>query len=233
MTERKIIKKNARDVLANNIFSEKWLLLALLLFVYSLILSVTVTIGAYTFGLGSILELVIGGALELGVTRALIGVVTKKDEKADFNKLLSGFDKTFTKTLVHNLLKTLFIALWTLLLVIPGIIKYYAYSLSYYCFNENNDLEWNECLKKSQEKMKGYKMKLFVLDLSFIGWYIVGLLCLGIGVFFVQPYHQAARTLFLLEVLNDGKEVDELNTVSDEVPREETTEETKEEAQEE
>ena len=66
------------------------------------------------------------------------------------------------------------------------------------------DKDWKTCIDKSREMMKGYKMSLFLLDLSFIGWYIVGILCFGIGVLFVQPYHMQARAEFYEELKNQN-----------------------------
>ena len=205
MTSRKLLKQNARDLLDNNIFTEKWLLLALFLLVEGLILSVSIGTSPFTAGLTSLLQLIIGGAIELGVTRGLIGVATKEDDRVNFNKLISGFDSSFTQSLVHYLMKTLMLALWTLLFIIPGIIKSYSYALSFYYLNENTNMSWNECLKKSQEKMKGHKWELFVLDLSFIGWNIVSVVFFGIpGLLWVNPYY-AATNAELYEELKDVK----------------------------
>ena len=84
-------------------------------------------------------------------------------------------------------------------------LNYELITLNSSNINNNMDLKWDECLKKSEEKMKGHKWDLFVLDLSFIGWYFVGLLCLGIGVLFVEPYHYTARNIFLLSLYEEGK----------------------------
>ena len=65
---------------------------------------------------------------------------------------------------------------------------------------ENKD--WKLCLEKSIEMMNGKKWKLFLLDLSFIGWYLLGILCLGVGVLFVIPYHEQARAEFYEDVKN-------------------------------
>ena len=57
-------------------------------------------------------------------------------------------------------------------------------------------IELKECIDESRAMMNGYKMKMFLLDLSFIGWYLLGMLVLGLGIFFVYPYHQTARANF-------------------------------------
>ena len=106
-----------------------------------------------------------------------------------------------------------------MLFIIPGIVKSYSYSMSYYLQQEDKSKDWKACLDESRSRMDGHKGQLFLLDLSFIGWYIVGLLCLGVGTLFVVPYHDMARTNFFMalqaeqddeiEALRDGGEYPE------------------------
>jgi uncharacterized membrane protein len=70
--------------------------------------------------------------------------------------------------------------------------------MAMYIQQDNPEREARECLQESMIMMDGYKWQLFCLDLSFIGWYLLGSLCFGIGVFFVTPYHELARTNFYL-----------------------------------
>ena len=86
-------------------------------------------------------------------------------------------------------LRDLFIALWTLLLIVPGIIKGYAYRMVPYILAENPDMNYKEALDLSSKMMYGNKWKSFVLDLSFIGWIILSILTFGILLlFYVNPY---------------------------------------------
>lgn len=87
--------------------------------------------------------------------------------------------------------RSLFIFLWSLLLIIPGIVKSYAYILVPYILAENPHIGYDRALKLSMRITYGYKLSIFVLQLSFLGWYILGLLCLGVGVLFVHPYYNA------------------------------------------
>lgn len=73
-----------------------------------------------------------------------------------------------------------------------------------YIQQAESDKNWKNCLDKSIAMMKGHKMDLFLLDLSFIGWYIVGALCLGVGAFFVIPYHQMSRANFYAALAADN-----------------------------
>ncbi len=75
--------------------------------------------------------------------------------------------------------------------IIPGIIKYYAYYLVPYILADNPHIGYDRALKLSMAMTKGFKMEIFVLELSFIGWYLLGFLCFGVGVFFVHPYRAA------------------------------------------
>ena len=75
-------------------------------------------------------------------------------------------------------------------------IAYYRYAMSDYILAENPELSPSEAIARSKDLMDGYKWDLFVLDLTFIGWILLSILTLGIGVLFVEPYQQAARSAF-------------------------------------
>lgn len=114
--------------------------------------------------------------------------------------LVSDYFKLFKDKYIIALpvvaLTYLYTFLWTLLFIIPGIIKGYSYALASYISIEDNNIPAEECINKSMQMMEGHKMRLFLLDLSFIGWYFVALLTFGIGLFWVVPYHEMARLLF-------------------------------------
>ena len=94
----------------------------------------------------------------------------------------------------------LFVFLWSLLLIIPGIIKAYAYAMTVYIAEENPDMDPREAMKKSEEMMMGHKKELFVLDLTFIGWFLLSMLTFGILLLFVQPYLYTAHAHFYLSL---------------------------------
>lgn len=100
-------------------------------------------------------------------------------------------------------LKTL---LWSFLLIVPGVIKAYEYSMIPYLLAENPNLSADEVFSLSKQMTTGQKMDLFVLDLSFLGWIILGLICCGIGVLFVLPYPQATRAEVYL-ILRDSVKI--------------------------
>lgn len=107
-----------------------------------------------------------------------------------------GFKQQPIRSFVHSFIVSLFAFLWTLLLVIPGIMAAYAYSMGFYIMNNDPDINAYDALRKSKETMSGYRMKLFLLDLSDIGWYFLGIFTLGILWLWVIPKHLTARVLF-------------------------------------
>ena len=86
--------------------------------------------------------------------------------------------------------------LWSLLLIIPGIIKHYSYAMTPYILKEEPEMKNNAAIEKSMVMMDGNKMKLFMLDLSFIGWAILCIFTFGIGFLFLQPYVAISRAAF-------------------------------------
>lgn len=136
-------------------------------------------------------------------------------DTAKTSNLFDGY-KDFTRITFTMLLMGLYTFLWALLLIIPGIIKYYSYSMTYYVLHDNPELKYNGAIERSMELMKGNKMKLFLLDLSFIGWLILGLLTACIGLLWVSPYWLSTRAAFycnLLEEESAGKPYNEPYTI--------------------
>lgn len=98
------------------------------------------------------------------------------------------------KTIGANILVNIFVTLWSLLLVIPGIVKIYQYRMVNYILADNPELGVMDCLRRSKEMTRGHKWNMFVLDLSFIGWQLLsGITCGILGVFYVNPYVQATN----------------------------------------
>ncbi|MGM9713721.1 MAG: DUF975 family protein [Prevotella sp.] len=104
------------------------------------------------------------------------------------------------KVWVMMILKTIYIALWTLLLIIPGIIKTYSYAMAEFIMLDNPDVGADEAIKISMQMMKGNKLKLFLLDLSFIGWIILALLTFGLGMILLTPYIYTAHAEFYIDL---------------------------------
>ncbi|MBE6653606.1 MAG: DUF975 family protein [Ruminococcaceae bacterium] len=189
MNENKVFRANARAQLGGGIFQNTWMMALLAAFLQSAILGF---VNSLLCGIGG---LILGGFLMFGLNRIFLQLVRGQKDKVDIGDLFCGTDY-FADLLVLNLLQGLFVALWTLLFIIPGIIKSYAYSMAFYIKNDHPEYDWRQCLDESQRYMKGYKWQLFCLDFSFVGWTIVGMLCCFVGVLWVVPYQYAARANF-------------------------------------
>lgn len=114
------------------------------------------------------------------------------EEPASMDNLMFGFRNHYKNVVKTMFLKDLYISLWTLLFVIPGIIKSYEYRLVDYIISEDPEMSTDEALKLSSSLMKGNKWNAFVLDLSFIGWNILSAATCGIlGIFYVDPYKKS------------------------------------------
>lgn len=148
------------------------------------------------FGLGSALGLaqfIIGGVIELGFAAYLL----KQHNKANFElqDLFSKFDR-FGQGFAQRFLRGLYVTLWSLLFVIPGIVKSYAYAMTPFIMAENPEMSANDAITASRELMDGHKGDLFILDLSFIGWGILAAVTCNIGHLALNPYRNAAYAAF-------------------------------------
>lgn len=106
------------------------------------------------------------------------------------------FDGTYVKKLVLGILRSLIIFALAILFIVPGVIYYYKSYFAYQLLDEYPDLKPSEAIKLSGKITKGNKTELFVLDLSFIGWYLLGIITLGIGMIYVLPYYMTTQALY-------------------------------------
>lgn len=189
---RQEIKDRAKAQLGRNIFSASWMLALVVCFIASAILSAAGSVTAWAGGVGTVIVL---GPISLGLAYCFLKQ-TRDGQAMSIKDLFIGFSSQFGQLLLLGLMQSIFIFLWTLLFVVPGIVKSYAYSMAYYIKADHPEYSWKECLDESQKMMQGHKGELFVQDLSFIGWLILGGLCMGIGTLWVAPYIQAARAQF-------------------------------------
>lgn len=132
-----------------------------------------------------------------------------------FNQLLTCGDDRLTANMFSNtfrgywrnvwagFLMMLFTYLWMLLLIIPGIVKAFAYSMTPYILKDNPELTANQAINLSVKMMKGHKFDLFYLELSFIGWGILSVFTLGLGYLWLMPYMYTSMAAFYQDVKND------------------------------
>lgn len=145
----------------------------------------------------SIAVILLSGALALGHCKYYIDLVAE-NRQDEVSVIFSRFD-IFLKAMGLNLFMGLFIWLWSLLLIVPGIIASYRYRLAPYLMAENPNLGIREAVNMSKELMDGHKWRLFCLELSFIGWGILSALTCGIGDLWLQPYISAATAAFYVD----------------------------------
>ncbi len=134
-----------------------------------------------------------------------IFLLNARREEDPFDKLSYLFVgyKDIVRILSTYLLCVIYTFLWTLLLVVPGIIKGLSYSMTNYILYDYPELKNNDAIELSMKMMEGHKAQLFWLHLSFIGWYILCLCSFGIGVFFLEPYIHASMAEFYEQVKNE------------------------------
>lgn len=142
--------------------------------------------------------------LVIGYTLVFLNVTY--GEKPRVSTLVDGYRNYFGKSIVLYLLYTLFIILWMLLLVIPGIIKSYAYAMCFNILAENPNMTAREALKESELIMKGHKFEYFVLQLSFIPWILLTCITFGIAGIYVEPYMQLTMTNFYHNIKRQNAE---------------------------
>lgn len=119
--------------------------------------------------------------------------------EGEINQLFSYFPQ-WKNLACAGLLQWLYIFLWTLLLIIPGIIASYSYAMTSYILAEHPTLTASQAIEHSKLLMAGNRWRLFCLDISFIGWGILATLTLGIGYLWLVPYQEAARAAFYREI---------------------------------
>lgn len=170
--------------------SGNWMMAALATLVYLLIAGGGSSIPVA----GSVLAIIITYPLAYGFAILFLDLF-REGKPIDIGKLFDGF-KDFGRVWVTLILVAIYTILWTCLLIIPGIVKSYSYALTPFILKDEPELKYNAAIEKSMRMMDGYKMKLFLLDLSFIGWMILSVLTLGIGLLFLQPYMNTARAAF-------------------------------------
>ena len=209
MPKCKMLRQRAYAALQSDLFSGVWMTLLLCGIIAGAITSAP---GSFSSGAGKnavvavlagipavVASILLGGPFSYALARMYDKVA--KGEKIKIPEIFIGFKENYGGTVMLAFMQSLFLFLWTMLFIIPGIIKSYAYSMAYFIRQDSKgEKQWRACIDESIEMMRGYKGKLFLLDLSFIGWYIVGFLCLGVGVLWVSTYHKEARAQFYEEL---------------------------------
>ena len=133
----------------------------------------------------------VGNLLKMGGYRFFI---LNQTAQPGIGTLLDGFRSGHYVNIVLTMfLRDLFTALWSLLLVVPGIVKHYEYLMVPYIIAENPAMDYKEAFQISKQMVDGEKMEAFIMDLSFLGWYLLSAVTCGLlAIFYVNPYVQAS-----------------------------------------
>ena len=155
-------------------------------------------IGAITAMVIATAFLVIGSVIEIGYTQFNLDLIDRR--KLPQINTLFGYFSHWRTAAAARFLQILYVLLWSMLLVIPGIVASYNYAMTGYILAEDPNLTAGEAIARSKQIMRGNRFRLFCLQFSFIGWDLLCLLSLGIGHLWLGPYKQAATAAFYREI---------------------------------
>lgn len=157
---------------------------------------------------------IIGAFLFIGVSYTFLDMIRfdsyKMSPLKDVFQVFSG--KFFLGNLIIYILKNLYVTLWTLLFIIPGIIKSLAYSQAHFMYKDAKDQnprshpDGNDMITASRELMDGNKGQYFTLQLSFIGWHFLSIILLGIPYLWVYPYIETTQAVFYQNLVNESEQ---------------------------
>jgi uncharacterized membrane protein len=174
------------------------------LFVYQVSLGMNQIVISPAFALAAVALYILGMPLltmplTLGFDYASNRLLVEGDNRAVGNLFRDSFGR-WGRKVWGMFLMNFFISLWSLLLIIPGSIKFYAYALTPYILIDNPELSANQAINLSQKMMKGHKFDMFILHLSFIGWIFLSIFTFGIGLLWLLPYMMTAQAAFYQDV---------------------------------
>ncbi len=164
----------------NSLFhgSDAWLSLPFMAMLFGTLLSISLA--------AALIAILIFNPLEIGLRHYFL---ESTQMRFHLENILRGFTGgRYRNVVITMLLRNIYNALWYLLLIVPGIIKSYSYAMVPYLLAENPGIPPSRAIEMSIQITDGHKWKMFVLDLSFIGWFLLGALALGVGFLFVLPY---------------------------------------------
>ena len=142
---------------------------------------------------GQIVSLLLAGPLQLGLCFFFLNLVKGKETR--FELLFEGFKPLLTVLLAYAFITALTV-IGLILLIVPGIVVALGFSMTYYVIAEDPEISFQIALEQSWKLTDGYKMELLELNLRFIPWYLLGLLCFIVGVFVVVPWHNTTLVLY-------------------------------------
>ena len=188
------IRKKAREILGNNLFSASWL--------YPVLIAVIVTAISGAVSATYVGPIIVSGLLSVASARYFMGRVRGEIEPKQIEASIEGIKNNTLGSLLTGILYNVFVAIGSLVFLIPGIIFGYSFSMAFYIINDHPEMSAMDALRESRRLMNGHKMQYFILGLSFIGWMIVGTACLGVGTLWVTSYMSTANAVFYEELIS-------------------------------
>lgn len=208
--------------IAKQIMKDKWIIGFVVILIYSAIIGLLTTV---TAGIGVLLFSTIA---QIALYNVFINAMYKNEYKIE--NMTVGLKDGLTNRITLSCLKTLHIFLWSLLFVIPGIVKKYSYYLADLISRDNPDMSASDCLKESERLMEGHKWEMCVFELSFFGWYILTALTFGILIIWVSPYVMQSTVVYIDKNIynltpkfateNQGETIIEGNPINDNMNQE-------------
>jgi len=188
MRSNRDLMNQARVALAG-----KWGRAALATFVWLLIMMPIQTIP----GVGIVVMILLTGPFMAGW--AIYSLKLTRGQPAELKDIFSAFNE-FGRYLGACIMLNIYVLLWSMLFIIPGIMAFYSYRLTYFLLADDPDISVNEAISKSRKMMYGKRWKYFCLILQFFGWMILAMLTFGIAFFWLWPYIQTTLAAFYEDI---------------------------------
>ena len=174
---------------ARTLLEPHWILSIGVCLVYGLMLAIPSELNRY----GEIVSFLLAGPLQLGLCFFFLNLI--KGKETHFELLFEGFKPLVTVLLSYAII-TVLTVVGLFLLFVPGIFVALGFSMTYYIIAEDPEISFQAALEQSWKLTDGYKMELLELNLRFIPWYLLGVLCLIVGVLAVIPWHNTTLALY-------------------------------------
>ncbi|MGE6555262.1 DUF975 family protein [Exiguobacterium artemiae] len=208
----KELKLSAREAL-----SGRWVFMALMFLLFLIIQSIPTMfssdanedIQAIDF-IGFLLNILL---LPLAIGWTWLAMSVARKEQAKIVDLFEPY-KIFLKAVGLSIVQSIFLGLWFLLFIIPGIIKSFSYLMTFYILRDEPSIGILDAITRSRQMMDGHKMEAFLLVLSFIGWFLLGLITIGIAFLWVGPYFSVTLAKFYDRIRGEEAPVEESTFVA-------------------
>lgn len=145
-----------------------------------------------------LIQLILGGPATLGYIHYHLLFIREGSPRLE--DALEGF-RRFREAFILFLVRSLYIFLWSLLLIVPGVIAAFRYAMAFFILEDHPDMRAMDALEASKDLMEGNKSRLLDLLLSFFGWFLVGIFTLGIGFLWIGPYFRISLAYFYEAIL--------------------------------